>query len=128
MHRPPHPRMARLTYVLTLAVTLGSLGPPAAAHLLRHGDPNDTSSHLDIQVSRIRDHRYLPAIVRFYDRFHMQWDGSVLIFLDTFGGLRWDYEVVCSWTRDRGDYCDVVARRGHRFYEYDIAAVTSASR
>jgi hypothetical protein len=112
-------RVRRLV-ALALGLVVVLLPDPAAGHLLRHGDPNDTSSHLDIRVSRIRDRRNLPVVVRFYDRFRLKRDGDVLVFLDTFGGLRWDYQVVCSGSRSRGEYCDVWERRADRFFEYDI--------
>lgn len=121
-HSPRQP-MSRVTLLVALAVALALAPLPdlAAGHLLRHGDPNDTSSDLDIRASRLRDRRRVTAvIVGFYDRFRLKQDGDVLVFLDTSAGLRWDYEVVCSGSRARGAYCDVWERRADRFFEYHI--------
>jgi hypothetical protein len=115
--------MFRVTRLVALVVILALVWLPdsAAGHLQWHGDPNDTSSDLDIRSSRLRDRRRVTTvIVRFYDRFRLKQDGDVLVFLDTSGGLRWDYEVVCSGSRARGEYCDVWERRADRFFEYHI--------
>jgi hypothetical protein len=78
--------------VLAAAVLVLSASDVMAASV-PHLDGDDTSSHLDIRVSRlVRDHERHQVFVRLrmYDNYDLASDGSVLVYFDSRGGASWD--------------------------------------
>lgn len=109
--------MRRVIAVMTAMALFGGIGSTASAHFLSHEDPSDTRTDLDMKRTWIeRVDRHTTTInVRTYDRFEIDdlyGDEGFTAYVDSRGGMRWDFRITIDLYEDSYPYCNIYDRAG----------------
>ena len=107
----------RATVVAVLAlIAVTALTGRAAAHLLAHADPDDTTAPFDIASARLeRDGANLVATVRTYEVMrdrHFQTGDAILAEFDSRGDGRGDFTLRLEYYEGAYPYCSLYDAQG----------------